>query len=445
MMWPPGTRGCLTLTFWLVPKWSTADPVTMATSPNATNASPSSPVSASTRRPVPRRKSSRSPASTNLACVNRYGADARQSSVRANAFVIVALLLAGCSDDGGLQSGADTTVSTVGPRFIAAAPPGTILFSSNRHATPAPGAETEIPDFELYAVNPDGTELTQLTDSPGALHAPRWSPDGDRLAFIWTLDGTTSQVWTAARDGTNPTMLRDTDDLSFSGLTWSPDGTQLAYTDSRFIHILDLASGTDRRLVEGSWPAWSSLGTSTVVVYTSGAFLGEGSQTDLRAIDPNGTNDRPILLGSSDDPSDLTNASEASAEPGTSRIAFGSSPNGYTGEAADWDEQIYVVELIDANPIRTTVPILISRSPSNDHWPPAWSTTSATPDHACLVWTTDTDPDTSGPFTGGLVLAAVDASDRTGGGITEVTTPGAAYDWFPDWHPDAKCPSSSTT
>lgn len=365
-----------------------------------------------------------------------------------NTFVIVALLLAGCSADEGLRSGADTTVSSAGPRFTTAAPPGTILFSSNRHAAPPAGAETEIPDFELYAVNPDGTELTQLTDSPGALVAPRWSPDGDKLAFIWMLDGTTSQVWTAAQDGTNSTMLRETDKLSFSGLTWSPDSALLAYTDNGFIHILDLASGTDRRLIEGSWPAWSSLGSSTVVVYTSGEFVGEGSQTELRAIDPDGANDRRILLGPGDDPSDLTNASEASAEPGTSRIAFVSSPNGYTGEAAEWDEQIYVVELIDANPIRTTVPILISRSPSNDHWPPAWSTPSAAPDRACLVWTTDTDPDTdpdtSGPFTGGLVVAAVDASDGTGGGIIELTTPGVAYDWFPDWHPEAICPSSST-
>ncbi len=373
--------------------------------------------------------------------MNRCAGTTRQSSVRANVAVIVALLLVGCSDDGGSPRGANTTVSTAGPMFTTAAQPGTILFSSNRHDDPPADAETEIPDFELYAVNPDGTEVTQLTDSPGSLLEPRWSPDGDQLAFIRTLDGTTSQVWTAARDGTNATMRHSTDEFSFTGLTWSPDGTQLAHTDNGFIHILDLASGTDRRLIKGSWPAWSRIGTSTVVVYTSGEFVGEGSRTELRAIDPVGTNDRPILLGPADHPSDLANASEASAEPGTSRIAFVSSPTGYTGEAADWDEQIYVVELIDANPIRTTVPKLISRSPSNDHWPPAWSTPSAAPGKACLVWTTDTDPDTSGPFAGGLVLAAVDATEGTGG-IIELTTPGVAYDWFPDWHPDARCPYS---
>ena len=363
--------------------------------------------------------------------------------MRANAVVIVAVLLAGCIDSGGVPFGGDTTVSTSGPRFIAAAPAGTIVFSSNRRAALQTDVETEVPDFELYVVNPDGSELFQITDSPGALIEPRWSPDGNKLAFIWTLDGTNSQVWTASRDGTDLTMLRDTAGFSFTGLVWSPDGTRLAYTDNGVIHVLGLASGTDQRLVEGSWPAWSTLGDASVVVYTSGEFLGEGSRTVLRAIDPDGANDRPILLGSGDDPSDLSNASEASAEPGTSRIAFVSSANGYTGEASDWDEQIYIVELIDENPIRTTVPLLISRSPSNDHWPPAWSRPVGTPDSACLVWTADIASDSSGPFNGGLVLASAGDSDGTDGGVIELTTPGVAYDWFPDWHPDATCPASS--
>jgi hypothetical protein len=341
------------------------------------------------------------------------------------------------SSGGTPPGGTESTVSDPRPRFIAAAPSGTILFSSNRHAPVPSPSDTEPPDFELFAVNPDGSGLTQVTDSPGALIEPRWSPDGDSLAFVWTQDGTDSQVWTSSPDGTNLSMLRDTDGIA--ALSWSPDGGQLAYTDNEFVRILDVADGSDRELVEGSWPSWSVVAGSTVVVYTSGEFVGEGSDMDLRVVEPDGTNDRPILLGSSDSPSDLTNPSEASAEPGTGRIAFVASANGYEGEPATWNEQIYVVELLDGDPVRTTSPVLVSQSSTNDHWPPAWSRQSSTDDAACLVWTTDGEQSDS--FTSGLVVASIGSTDIE---IVELTTPGIAYDWFPDWHPDATCPTNST-
>jgi Tol biopolymer transport system component len=234
---------------------------------------------------------------------------------------------------GTAPAGTESTASDVRPRFIAPAPSGTILFSSNRHAPVPSQGDTELPDYELFAVNPDGSGLTQITDSPGALVEPRWSPDGDSLAFVWSQDFTDSQVWTSSRDGTNLSMLRETEGVA--ALSWSPDGGQLAYTDNEFVRILDVASGSDRGLVEGSWPSWSIVGGSTVVVYTSGEFVGEGSDIGLRVIEPDGTNDRPILFGPSDSPSDLTIASEASGEPGTGRIAFVAPANGYQRRAVE--------------------------------------------------------------------------------------------------------------
>jgi hypothetical protein len=231
-------------------------------------------------------------------------------------------------------------------------------------------------------------------------------------------------------------MLRETEGVA--ALSWSPDGGQLAYTDNEFVPILDVASGSDRGLVEGSWPSWSIVGGSTVVVYTSGEFVGEGSDMGLRVIEPDGTNDRPILFGPSDSPSDLTIASEASGEPGTGRIAFVAPANGYQGEL--WNEQIYVAELLDGNPVRTTSPVLVSQSSTDDHWPPAWSRQSSNAGDTCLVWTTDGEQTDS--FTSGLVVARIDSSDIE---IIELTTPGIAHDWFPDWHPDARCTTNSTS
>ena len=40
---------------------------------------------------------------------------------------------------------------------------------------------------DVYSVNPDGTGLTQLTPNDGRFAAaslPRWSPDGQRIAYV---------------------------------------------------------------------------------------------------------------------------------------------------------------------------------------------------------------------------------------------------------------------
>jgi TolB protein len=48
-----------------------------------------------------------------------------------------------------------------------------IVFSSNRAGPANIG--------QLYAVDPDGSNLEKLTDGPGAFVQPSWSPDGRRI------------------------------------------------------------------------------------------------------------------------------------------------------------------------------------------------------------------------------------------------------------------------
>jgi Tol biopolymer transport system component len=48
-----------------------------------------------------------------------------------------------------------------------------IAFASNRDGG----------DLDIYVMDADGTDVTQVTDLPGHEHAPSWSPDGNALAF----------------------------------------------------------------------------------------------------------------------------------------------------------------------------------------------------------------------------------------------------------------------
>ena len=80
----------------------------------------------------------------------------------------------------------------------------------------------------LWTVDSDGIQNRKLTNRETNESSPRWSPSGDRIAFISTAEhGSEIYVlWTDTRQLTKITEL----DGSPSALSWSPDGTQIAFS-----------------------------------------------------------------------------------------------------------------------------------------------------------------------------------------------------------------------
>jgi Tol biopolymer transport system component len=116
---------------------------------------------------------------------------------------------------------------------------GRIVFTSDRQGR-----------YALYAVNPDGTGLTQLTHGGDVdLSAAVPSPDGKLIAFE-------SSVMNA--DGSGQRELRGCSSAVPS--SWSPDSKRLvcAASGSEGLAVADVGSGTVTPLTpKGRGPAWS--------------------------------------------------------------------------------------------------------------------------------------------------------------------------------------------
>jgi WD40-like Beta Propeller Repeat len=54
-------------------------------------------------------------------------------------------------------------------------------------------------EFDLYAIGPDGSGLTRLTDDPADDNWPSYSPDGSQIAFFSNRDGTEG-IWVMEAD-----------------------------------------------------------------------------------------------------------------------------------------------------------------------------------------------------------------------------------------------------
>ncbi|MBX3119837.1 MAG: S9 family peptidase [Fimbriimonadaceae bacterium] len=58
----------------------------------------------------------------------------------------------------------------------------------------------------------------------------RWSPDGNHIAFIRTVEKEAPQIWVMRQDGSGPTALSELPEGSFGGMKWSPNGSKIAFT-----------------------------------------------------------------------------------------------------------------------------------------------------------------------------------------------------------------------
>jgi len=86
-----------------------------------------------------------------------------------------------------------------------------------------------IPDLTLWRSRADGSDRMQLAFAPTQAFLPRWSPDGTQIAYTDLQPGKPAKIFRVSRDDGTPEEILPKDGLNQVDPTWSPDGSTIVF------------------------------------------------------------------------------------------------------------------------------------------------------------------------------------------------------------------------
>jgi Tol biopolymer transport system component len=149
--------------------------------------------------------------------------------------------------------------------------------------------DLQLTDLDAALVN-DTLASQPFSSSTRIEGSARFSPDGDRIAFVSLRSGT-PEVWIAGRDGSGLQQLTTLGAAGVGMGEWSPDGTRIAFEaavdGNTDVYLVGADGGRLRRLTTepamDGVPAWSRDGRWIYFVSTRA-----GAAPDIWRVAPNG-------------------------------------------------------------------------------------------------------------------------------------------------------------
>jgi uncharacterized repeat protein (TIGR03803 family) len=210
-------------------------------------------------------------------------------------------------DTGSANGGASVTVNQPSG--------GKIVFASLRDG-----------NYEIYSMNPDGSNQTRLTNNTATDNVPSISPDGNRIAFASNRDGN-NEIYVMNSDGTGQSRLTNNTATDYYP-SFSPDGNRIVFSSRRNngdhdIYVMNADGTSQIRLTNNAAndfePTFSPDGSKIAFTSQRDGF------GQVYLMDSDGSNQTRLTNVAADE-------YDPSFSPDGSRIAFSSFRNGATAE-----------------------------------------------------------------------------------------------------------------